>query len=84
MDIIFCYLLHFLAIPASPHRLPDLSDSGVGPSLRLPNPKWVIYKKGTEIVHTMNSDPGLAFRFTRFGGVDFEGTFFVETEIDDD
>ena len=32
----------------------------------------------------MNSDPGLAVGFHRFGGVDFEGTFFVDTEIDDD
>ena len=40
--------------------------------------------KGAEIVQTMNSDPGLAVGFNRFGGVDFEGTFFVDTEIDDD
>lgn len=40
--------------------------------------------KGAEIVQTMNSDPGLAVGFHRFGGVDFEGTFFVDTEIDDD
>ena len=32
----------------------------------------------------MNSDPGLAVGFHRFGGIDFEGTFFVDTEIDDD
>jgi len=32
----------------------------------------------------MNSDPGLAVGFHRFGGVDFEGTFFVDTDIDDD
>ena len=35
-------------------------------------------------MQTMNSDPGLAVGFNRFGGVDFEGTFFVDTEIDDD
>ena len=48
------------------------------------DPNWVIYNKGAEIVQTMNSDPGLAVGFNRFGGVDFEGTFFVDTEIDDD
>ena len=49
-------------------------------------PKIVItfILKGAEIVQTMNSDPGLAVGFNRFGGVDFEGTFFVDTEIDDD
>ena len=44
----------------------------------------LITLKGAEIVQTMNSDPGLAVGFNRFGGVDFEGTFFVDTEIDDD
>ncbi|CAG0916319.1 unnamed protein product [Notodromas monacha] len=48
------------------------------------DPNWVIYNQGAEIVQTMNSDPGLAVGFHRFGGVDFEGTFFVDTEIDDD
>merc|ERR1712013_691641 len=45
------------------------------------DPNWVIYNKGAEIVQTMNSDPGLAVGFHRFGGVDFEGTFFVDTKI---
>ncbi|XP_059474504.1 cartilage oligomeric matrix protein [Neocloeon triangulifer] len=48
------------------------------------DPNWVIYNKGAEIVQTMNSDPGLAVGYAAFGGVDFEGTFFVDTEIDDD
>lgn len=48
------------------------------------DPNWVIYNKGAEIVQTMNSDPGLAVGYDIFGGVDFEGTFFVDTEIDDD
>ncbi|RXG70279.1 Cartilage oligomeric matrix protein [Armadillidium vulgare] len=48
------------------------------------DPNWVIYNKGAEIVQTMNSDPGLAVGFNKFQGVDFEGTFFVDSEIDDD
>ncbi|KAL1110480.1 hypothetical protein AAG570_008008, partial [Ranatra chinensis] len=48
------------------------------------DPHWVIYNKGAEIVQTMNSDPGLAVGFDAFNGVDFEGTFFVDSEIDDD
>lgn len=48
------------------------------------DPNWVIYNKGAEIVQTQNSDPGLAVGYDSFGGVDFEGTFFVDTEIDDD
>ncbi|XP_031342513.1 cartilage oligomeric matrix protein-like [Photinus pyralis] len=48
------------------------------------DPNWVIYNKGAEIVQTMNSDPGLAVGHHSFGGVDFEGTFFIDTEIDDD
>ncbi|XP_055688217.1 cartilage oligomeric matrix protein [Lutzomyia longipalpis] len=48
------------------------------------DPNWMIYNKGAEIVQTQNSDPGLAVGYDSFGGVDFEGTFFVDTEIDDD
>ncbi|PWA21136.1 hypothetical protein CCH79_00009530 [Gambusia affinis] len=44
------------------------------------DPNWV----GREIVQTMNSDPGLAVGYTAFSGVDFEGTFHVNTVTDDD
>ncbi|KPP74677.1 thrombospondin-3a-like, partial [Scleropages formosus] len=44
------------------------------------DPNWV----GMEIVQTMNSDPGLAVGYTAFNGVDFEGTFHVNTVTDDD
>lgn len=48
------------------------------------DPNWVIYNKGAEIVQTMNSDPGLAVGYDSFNGVDFEGTFFVDSDVDDD
>lgn len=48
------------------------------------DPQWIIFNKGAEIVQTKNSDPGLAVGFHSFGGVDFEGTFFIDTKTDDD
>lgn len=48
------------------------------------DPNWEIYNNGAEIVQTINSDPGLAIGYDKFAGVDFEGTFFVDTDIDDD
>ncbi|XP_025602698.2 cartilage oligomeric matrix protein [Athalia rosae] len=48
------------------------------------DPNWVIVNNGAEIIQTMNSDPGIAVGYDVFNGVDFEGTFYVDTNIDDD
>lgn len=48
------------------------------------DPNWEIANEGAEILQTLNSDPGLAVGFENFGGVDFEGTLFVNTQVDDD
>lgn len=48
------------------------------------DPRWQLAHEGAEITQTLNSDPGLAVGFDSFGGVDFEGTLFVDSHIDDD
>ncbi|XP_067824685.1 thrombospondin-4-like isoform X1 [Heptranchias perlo] len=48
------------------------------------DPNWIVLNQGMEIVQTMNSDPGIAVGYTAFNGVDFEGTFHVNTVTDDD
>ena len=47
----------------------------------------MILNEGAEILETLNSghsDPGLAIGQDKLGGVDFEGTFFVNTHRGDD
>ena len=48
------------------------------------DPLWIILNEGADIYQTLNSDPGLAVGYDAFTGVDFGGTFFVNTNIDDD
>ncbi|XP_068140578.1 cartilage oligomeric matrix protein isoform X2 [Drosophila tropicalis] len=48
------------------------------------DPHWEVHANGSEIVQTLNSDPGLAVGSDAFGGVDFEGTFHVTDVSDDD
>lgn len=48
-----------------------------------PLPDWVIYNKGSELVQKANSAPGIVVGYEFFGGVDFEGEFYVDTEVDD-
>ncbi|XP_004522857.1 cartilage oligomeric matrix protein isoform X1 [Ceratitis capitata] len=48
------------------------------------DPNWEVHANGSEIVQTLNSDPGLVVGEDAFGGVDFEGTFYVNDDTDDD
>ncbi|XP_017791439.1 PREDICTED: cartilage oligomeric matrix protein [Habropoda laboriosa] len=48
------------------------------------DPVWKIHNEGAEIQQLVNSDPGIAIGPDIFSGVDFEGTFFVDDNGDDD
>ncbi|XP_073822840.1 cartilage oligomeric matrix protein-like [Musca autumnalis] len=47
-------------------------------------PNWEIHANGSKITQSLNSYPGLAVGLLAFDGVDFEGTFYVNDESDDD
>ncbi|XP_053982541.1 cartilage oligomeric matrix protein isoform X2 [Hylaeus volcanicus] len=48
------------------------------------DPVWRINNDGAEIQQLVNSDPGIAIGPDVFSGVDYEGTFFVDDDGDDD
>ncbi|XP_078571595.1 uncharacterized protein LOC144859179 [Branchiostoma floridae x Branchiostoma japonicum] len=47
-------------------------------------PVWEIFNGGAEIVQKVNSDPGVVLGPDYFGNMDYSGTFFVNTQADDD
>ncbi|XP_078703823.1 uncharacterized protein LOC144928916 isoform X2 [Branchiostoma floridae x Branchiostoma belcheri] len=54
-----------------------------GPNSNNP-PKWEFLNQGAEITQTLNSDPGIIVGMTNFGNLEYRGTFFVNTQVDDD
>ncbi|XP_078574812.1 uncharacterized protein LOC144861014 [Branchiostoma floridae x Branchiostoma japonicum] len=47
-------------------------------------PHWEFSNQGAEIIQKLNSDPGIILGTTNFGSLDYRGTFFVNTQVDDD
>lgn len=48
------------------------------------DPEWEVLNDGAEMKQWRNSDPGIAVGKTKFGGVDFSGTFYIHDDKDDD
>ncbi|XP_011637397.1 uncharacterized protein LOC105427393 [Pogonomyrmex barbatus] len=48
------------------------------------DPVWKIHSQGTEIQQLLNSDPGIAIGPDELTNVDFEGTFYIDNDDDDD
>ncbi|KAI8498187.1 hypothetical protein Bbelb_241310, partial [Branchiostoma belcheri] len=55
-----------------------------GPGSQQPDPVWEFLNEGAEIAQKVNSDPGIVLGPNYFGSVDYRGTFFVNTQVDDD
>ncbi|XP_066303270.1 cartilage oligomeric matrix protein-like [Branchiostoma lanceolatum] len=47
-------------------------------------PHWEFLNEGAEITQKLNSDPGIIIGIATFGSVDYRGTFFVNSQVDDD
>ncbi|XP_076289321.1 cartilage oligomeric matrix protein-like isoform X1 [Lasioglossum baleicum] len=48
------------------------------------DPEWKITNEGAEIQQLLNSDPGLAIGPDVMSNVDFDGTFYINDDADDD
>ncbi|KAI8515705.1 hypothetical protein Bbelb_065180 [Branchiostoma belcheri] len=55
-----------------------------GPGSQQPDPVWEFLNEGAEIVQKVNSDPGIVLGPNYFGNLDYRGTLFVNSQVDDD